>query len=117
MKSHEIESERIVLTVNPKEKIHMRKLIARMAMALATGVLLVSGLVLAAEIPADKAEIKIDLIAGKKGAVTFHHAKPRLHQQIEFFWLGPFGFFFSFLVFPLMLGKYVFLVGPESFMA
>jgi hypothetical protein len=44
------------------------------AMAAAVGLLTVSALVVAG-VPADKAEIKIDQIEGKKGAVAFPHKK------------------------------------------
>ena len=44
------------------------------AAAAAVGLLTVSALVVAG-VPADKAEIKIDQVEGKKGAVTFAHKK------------------------------------------
>ncbi len=49
----------------------------RIAWTLATVFAMVSvaGVVYAADVPKDKAEIKIDLIKGKKGAVKFSHAK------------------------------------------
>lgn len=49
----------------------------RIAWTLATVFAMVSvaGVVHAADVPKDKAEIKIDLIKGKKGAVKFSHAK------------------------------------------
>lgn len=53
----------------------MSRAARKLSLALAATVLLVSGLVVAADIPGDKATISIDLIEGKKGAVKFEHAK------------------------------------------
>jgi hypothetical protein len=44
-------------------------------LAVVFGLVSCLGVALATEVPKDKAEIKIDLIPGKKGAVKFPHAK------------------------------------------
>ncbi len=44
-------------------------------LAVATGTLLISGVVFAIDVPKDKQEIKIEHLKGKKGAVTFPHHK------------------------------------------
>ena len=53
----------------------MSRAARKIALALASAVLLVSALVVAADIPGDKATITIDQIEGKKGAVKFEHSK------------------------------------------
>jgi hypothetical protein len=53
----------------------MTRAARKLALILGGALLLVSGLVVAADIPGDKAEISIDLIEGKKSATPFPHAK------------------------------------------
>ncbi len=47
----------------------------KLAVAVAAAGVLISGLVVAADIPGDKAVISMDQVAGKKGAVEFQHTR------------------------------------------
>lgn len=53
----------------------MKKTMEKMSVAIGAAVILISGLVLAAEIPASKDTITLNLIEGKKGPVEFPHKK------------------------------------------